>query len=157
MRSLPQASTAGLRAAALLRCAPNVGRWVCASLDPTYVRCTLPNPARVHVEVGLLLLQLGLQPAAQHVAGAAAHVLAPLGVEYQHAAEHLEHCEQALARMVGVHAAVPLAADREHLAVKPADRLVAVAQKRVVAAQIDEVALQPIELRLAVVDQEERE
>jgi hypothetical protein len=55
------------------------------------------------------------------------------------------------------HFTLPLAADRKHLAVECADRLVVLVVERVVARQVDEGAFQPVKLWPAVLDEEERE
>ncbi len=72
-------------------------------------------------------------------------------------AEQLHHRHQALVGAVA-DLALPLAADGEHLAVEVADGFAVLVDQRVVAAEIDEGALQPVELRRALaVDDEERE
>ena len=115
-----------------------------------------PHPTRVHVEIGFLLLELGRVLARGDSTRERAHVARGIVVEDQHAAEHLEHDHQARVGILGLDLALPLAADREHLAVEPADRLVVVVVEHVVAAQIDEVAARAVNTA-AVLEQEERE
>src|SRR3954468_23844559 len=128
-----------------------------------FLRCSapltgqLPRVPRVFVEVGLLLLDLGLVAAGEAVASDPPHVPAAAAVEDQHAAEQLQHGQKAGVGVVRMHASAPLAAEREHLAVEPAHDLVAMTEQRVVAAQVDYAAVEPVELGPAVVQQEERE
>src|SRR5262249_33016410 len=116
----------------------------------------LPRVPRVPVEVGLLLVDLGLVAAGEDVASDPPHVPAAAAVEDQHAAEQLQHGQKARVGVVRMHTSAPLAAEREHLAVEPTHDLVVVAEQRVVAAQVDHVALEPVELGPAVVQPEER-
>ena len=83
---------------------------------------------------------------------------AAIAVEHDHAGKHLHHRHQALAIDAGLNLALPLAADREHLAIEVADVLTALIVERVIAAEIDDVAAQGIKLGLALfVHQKERE
>ena len=59
--------------------------------------------------------------------------------------------------MLRLHPAPPFSADREHLAVERADRLIALIVERVVAAKIDAMPAQPEKLRFAVLEQKKRE
>src|SRR5581483_444122 len=110
-------------------------------------RSGLPHPARVHVEVGFLFLEPRRVLAGDHIVRQPAHVAAGIRVEDEHAAEQLEHHHQPRVGVLGLHPAHPVAADREDPAVEPADGLVVVVIERVVAAEVDEVAPQPVELR----------
>src|SRR5262245_21109776 len=81
------------------------------------------DPARVHVEIGLLALDLRLYFAAADVLPQAAHVPAAFAVEDLQRRKHLQHGQQAPVGVVLTDPALPLAADGEHLAVEMADRL----------------------------------
>ncbi|HIE69394.1 MAG TPA: hypothetical protein EYP98_04110, partial [Planctomycetes bacterium] len=120
----------------------------------------LQLPQHLHqaaVEVGERV-ELRLDLAAHHILPEAAHVAAAVGVENLHGGEHLQDRQKAPVGMLAPDLALPLAADGEHLAVEVANLLAALIVDRVVAAEIDEVALQAIELgRIAFIDDEERE
>src|SRR5262245_49575044 len=82
---------------------------------------------------------------------------ATVGVEDQHPAKELEHDHQAGIGVLSLYPAAPFPANREHLAVKRTDRLVAVIVERVITAKVDVMLAQTEKLRFAVFEQEEGE
>src|SRR5215467_4531964 len=100
------------------------------------------HPSRVHVEVGLLLLEARRVFAADDIARKRAHVAPSIGIEYQHAAEQLEHHHQTRIGVFDLHAPLPLATDGKHLAIEKAHGLIMLVKERVVATKINEVAPQ---------------
>src|SRR5262245_5232733 len=74
---------------------------------------SLPDAARVHVEIGFLTLDSGLQPAVTNIVRNALHMPAGLAVERNHAGEKLHHLKQARLGVVATNLAPPSAADRQ--------------------------------------------
>ena len=71
---------------------------------------------RVHVEVGFLPFELGLEPAAADRRIERADVPAAAAVERQHAAEQFHYDVQAFVAMLTQHATFPFAAERQQFA-----------------------------------------
>ena len=118
----------------------------------------LAHPPRIEIEIRFLTFEFRFKSTSPNVEPELLHMPPALTIEDDDGTEQLHHRQQLLCRLVLVpDAAFPVPADREHAAVDMSDDVVLLVQESVISAEIDKIAAQPVELRLAVgIDQEER-
>src|SRR5262249_21165156 len=87
----------------------------------------------------------------------ALHMPARFAIEDDHAGEKLHDYQQSRVGMIAAHLAAPFAADRKHRSIEMSNVPAMLIDERVIAAEIYDVAPEPIELRLTSIHQKERE